>query len=149
MASSVATGRFPMSCGPFFRGFFDAGGVDSGFGEVDGDVEVLGSDFVGRGSPTLGECFSFFGIGSSSSIFTSSDGAGDGRTSSMVTSWSRILKRSDSTYTLDGDVEGWSSKVMEDVEARGEGLSSSTLRAMARNLDMTRTGRQSVTEQGA
>lgn len=145
MASSVATGRLPMSCGPFFRGFFDAGGVDSGLG----DVEVLGSDFVGRGSPMSGECSSFFGIWSSSSIFTSSDGAGDGRTSSMVTGWSRILTKSDSTYTLDGDVEGWSSKVMEDVEARGEGLSSSTLRAMARNLDMARTGRQSVTEQGA
>ena len=43
-------------------------------------------------------------------------------------------------YSLDGDVEGWSSKVMDDVEARGEGLLSSTLRAIARNLDMARTG---------
>jgi hypothetical protein len=38
---------------------------------------------------------------------------------------------------------------MEDVEARGEGLASSTLRAIARNLDMARTGRQSATKQGA
>ena len=37
---------------------------------------------------------------------------------------------------------------MDDVEARGEGLPSSTLRAMARNLDMARTGRQSATNQG-
>jgi hypothetical protein len=29
---------------------------------------------------------------------------------------------------------------MDDEEARGEGLPSSTLRAMARNLDMARTG---------
>jgi hypothetical protein len=29
---------------------------------------------------------------------------------------------------------------MDDVEARGEGLPSSTLRAIARNLDMSRTG---------
>ena len=35
---------------------------------------------------------------------------------------------------------------MDDVEARGEGLRSSTLSAMARNLDMERTGttKQSV-----
>lgn len=29
---------------------------------------------------------------------------------------------------------------MDDVEARGEGLPSSTLRAIARNLDMARSG---------
>ena len=37
---------------------------------------------------------------------------------------------------------------MDDVEARGEGLLSSILRAIARNLDMARTGRPSSTEQG-
>lgn len=33
---------------------------------------------------------------------------------------------------------------MDDVEARGEGLRSSTLSAMARNLDMERTGQPST-----
>ena len=138
MASSLPTCKFPMSCGPFFRGFFCAGGVDSGLGEVDDDVEVLGSDFMGMRSSALGE--RLMSRGTWSSILTSSDGAGDGRTSSTETGGSHILTRSDSTYTLDGDVEGWSSNVMDDVEARGEGLPSSTLRAIARNLDMARTG---------
>jgi hypothetical protein len=38
---------------------------------------------------------------------------------------------------------------MEDVEAKGEGLPSSTLRAMVRNLDMARAERQHATKQGA
>lgn len=42
MASSVAVGRWAMIWGPFFRGFRCAGGVDSGFGEVEDDVEALG-----------------------------------------------------------------------------------------------------------
>ena len=140
-----------MSWGPFFRGFLCAGGVDSGFGEVEGDVEALGSDFVGRGSSEVGECPMSFGIGSSSSNLTSFDGTGDGRPSSMEKGGSRILTGSDSMYILDldGDVEECSSKVMEDVEAKGKGLPSSTLRAMARNLDMVRAGRQHATKQGA
>lgn len=79
MASSLAIGRLSMSCRPFFRGFLCAGGVDSGLGEVDDDVEALGSDFVGRSS-ALGERLMF--LGTWSSILTSSDGTGDGRTSS-------------------------------------------------------------------
>jgi len=104
MASSLATGKFPMSCGPFFRGFLCAGGVDSYLGEVDDDVEVLGSDFMGMRSSALGERLMV--CGTCSSILTSSDGAGDGRTPSTETGRSHILTRSDSTYTLDGDVEG-------------------------------------------
>ena len=102
MASSLPTGKFPMSCGPFFRGFLCAGGVDSGLGEVDDDVEVLGSDFMGRSS-ALGE--RLMSRGTWSSILTSSDGAGDGRTLSTGMGVSHILTRSGSTYTLDGDVE--------------------------------------------
>jgi hypothetical protein len=79
MASSLAAGRFPMSCGPFLRGFLCAGGVDSGLGEVDDDVEALGSVFVGMKSSALGECF--MSLRTESSILTSSDGTGDGRTS--------------------------------------------------------------------
>lgn len=153
MASSLAIGRWSIMIhwGSFFRGFLCAGGVDSGLGEVEDDVEVLGSDFVGRGSSELGECSIFFGIGSSSSILTWSDGTGDGRPSSVEQGGSRILTGSDSMYILglDGDVEECSSKVMEDVEAKGKGLLSSTLRAMARNLDMARAGRQHATKQGA
>ena len=104
MASSLATGKFPMSCGPFFRGFLCVGGVDSGLGEVDDDVEVLGSDFMGLKSSALGERLT--SRGTWSSILTSSDGAGDGRTSSTETGVSHILTRSDSMYSLDGDVEG-------------------------------------------
>jgi len=70
MASSLAIDRWPISWGPFFRGFLCVGGVDSGLGEVEGDVEALGSDFVGRGSSEMGECSICFGIGSSSSILT-------------------------------------------------------------------------------
>ena len=97
MASSPATGKFPMSCGPFFRGFFCAGGVDSGLGEVDDDVEVLGTDFMRMRSSGLGE--RLMSRGTWSSILTSSDGAGDGRTSSTETGGSHIftLTRSDST----------------------------------------------------
>ena len=62
MASSVATWRWAMSWGHFFRGFLGVGGVDSGFGEVEGDVEVLGSNFVGRESSGKGERSIFFGI---------------------------------------------------------------------------------------
>ncbi len=51
-----------MSWGHFFRGFLGVGGVDSGFGEVEGDVEVLGSNFVGRESSGKGERSIFFGI---------------------------------------------------------------------------------------
>src|SRR5579863_4950179 len=83
IASSLAIGRWSMSWGPFLRGFLCAGGVDSGFGEVEDDVEALGSDFVGRGSSELGECTISFGIGSSSSNLTSFDGSGDGRPSSV------------------------------------------------------------------
>ena len=103
MASSLATGKSPMSCGPFFRGFLCAGGVDSGLGEVDDDVEALGSDFMGMESSALGERLMSRGT---RSILTSSDGAGDGRTSSTETGGSHILTRSDSMYTLDGDDEG-------------------------------------------
>lgn len=94
MASSLAIGKFPMSCRPFFRGFFSAGGVDSGLGEVDDDVEVLGSDFMGTKSSALGE--RLMSRGTWSSILTSSDGTGDGRTSSTQTGRSHILTRSDS-----------------------------------------------------
>lgn len=104
IASSVATGKFPMSCRPFFRGFLCAGGVDSGLGEVDDDVEALGSDFMGMRSSALGE--RLMSRGTRSSILTSSDGAGDGRTSSTETGGSHILTGSDSTHTLDGDVGG-------------------------------------------
>jgi hypothetical protein len=104
MASSLATGKSPMSCGPFFRGFLCAGGVDSGLGEVDDDVEALGSDFMGMRSSALGE--RLMSRGTWSSILTSSDGAGDGRTSSTETGGSHILTRSDSMCTLDGDDEG-------------------------------------------
>src|SRR6266567_2820046 len=103
MASSLATDKFPMSCGPFFRGFLCAGWVDSGLGEVDDDVEVLGSDFMGMRSSALGE--RLMSRSTWSSILTSSDGAGDGRTSSTETGVSHILTRSESTNTLDGDVE--------------------------------------------
>lgn len=82
MASSLAAGRFPMSCGPFLRGFLCAGGVDSGLGEVDDD-EALGSDFVGMKSSALSE--SFMSLRTESSILTSSEGTGDGRTSSAET----------------------------------------------------------------
>ena len=82
MASSLATGRLSMSCGPFFRGLLCAGGVDSGFEEVEDDVEALGSDFMGRSS-ALGERLMF--LGTCSSILMSSEGTGDGRTSSTET----------------------------------------------------------------
>ena len=103
MASSLAIGKLPMSCRPFFRGFLCAGGVDSGLGELDDDVEVLGSDFMGMRSSALGE--RLMSRSTWSSILTSFDGAGDGRTSSTETGGSHILTRSDLTYTLDGDVE--------------------------------------------
>jgi hypothetical protein len=77
--------------------------VDSSLGVVEGDVEVLGSDFVGRWSSELDECSGFCRVGSSSSILTLYDGAGDGRGWSLETGWSRILTGSDSTYILDGD----------------------------------------------
>lgn len=83
MASSLPTDSSPMSCGPFFRGFLGVGGVDSGLGEVEDDVDALGSDLVGMKSSALGERFMF--LGAWSSILTSSDGAGDGRTLSTET----------------------------------------------------------------
>lgn len=122
--------------------------VDSGFGEAEADVDLLGLVFVGKESSALGESTIFCGNWPSFSISTSSDGSRDGRTSSVVaTGGTCILTRSKSTFTLDGDLVGWSSKVIEDVEARGEGQSSSTLRAIARNLDMTRKVPLSQTKQ--
>lgn len=105
MASSLAVGRCAMSWGPFFRGFRCAGGVDSGFGEMEGDVEALGWDFVGGGSSGLGERGMCVGVGSSSSIFVSSIGVGDGCPSSEETGRSRILTGSVSTHNFDGEVE--------------------------------------------
>jgi hypothetical protein len=47
-----------------------------------------------------------------------------------------LLLLAPSTFTFDGDLDRGSSKVMEDVEASGEGYSCSDLRAIVRNLDM-------------
>ena len=152
IASSVVTGRSLMSWGPFFRGFVDTDGVvDPVLGEAEADVEVLDSDLAVREYSGLGERSVFRGGSSSSSILTSSGESGDGRTRRGLTgSPSIMLTWSDttSTFTLDGDLDKGSSKVMEDVEASGEGYSSSTLRAIERNLYMMRTLPQSSTSKG-
>ncbi len=117
-------GRSPISWGPFFRGFVGTDGVvDSGLGEAEADVEVLGSDFVVRRHSGLGERSVFRGAWSSSSISTSSGESGDGRTPRGLTGSPSILTWFDitSAFTLDGDLDRGSSKVREDVEASGEG----------------------------
>lgn len=53
----------------------------------------------------MGERGIYCGVESSSSIFASSIGVGDGRPSSEETGWSRILTGSVSTYNFDGGVE--------------------------------------------
>lgn len=47
-----------------------------------------------------------------------------------------LLLMTPSTFTVDGDLDRGSSRVMEDVEASGEGYSCSDLRVIVRNLDM-------------
>ena len=140
-----------MSWGPFLRGFVGTDGVvDPVLGEAEADVEVLGSDFVVRGYSGLGERSVFRRDWSSSSISASSGESGDGRTPRGLTGSPSMLAWSDTTsaFTLDGDLDREPSKVMEDVEASGEGYSCSDLRAIARNLDMVRAPPQSSTSKG-
>lgn len=114
-----------MSWGPFLRGFVGADGVvDSGLGEAEADVEVVGSDFAVRRLSDLGERSVFRGARSSSSISTSSGGeSGDGRPRRGLTGLPSVLTWFDITsgFTLDGDLDRGSSRVREDVEASGEG----------------------------
>jgi hypothetical protein len=125
-----------MSWGPFLRGFVGTDGVVEpvlGDAEADVDVEVLGSDFM-RG------WYSGLGGASRSSVSSSikaegGESRGEGRRG-LTGSPSMLLLLAPSTFTFDGDLDRGSSKVMEDVEASGEGYACSDLRAIVRNLDM-------------
>ena len=109
-----------MSWGPFFRGFVEVDEVlDSGLGEAEADVEVLGSDFMVR-EP---ERPAFRGAWSWLSISTSSGDLGDGRTArglgGLPLTWSDTTSGG---FTLDGDdLDRGSSKVRDEVEASDEG----------------------------
>lgn len=112
-----------------------------GEAEADVDVDVLGSDLRVRG---------YSGLASSSSFIIEREsgaraGDGDGRRG-LTGSPSMLL--TSSTFTFNGDLDRGSSRVIEDVEASGEGYSFSDLIAIVRNLDMGLKDSAEDNEQG-
>ena len=110
-----------------------------GEAEADVDVDVLGSDLRVRG---------YSGLASSSPFVIEREsgvGTGDGRRG-LTGSPSMLL--TSSTFTFNGDLDRGSSRVIEDVEASGEGYSFSDLIAIVRNLDMGLKDSAEDNEQG-
>ena len=113
-----------------------------GEAEADVDVDVLGSDLRVRG---------YSGLASSPPFVIERESGvragGDGRRG-LTGSPSMLLTPTPSTFTFNGDLDRGSSRVIEDVEASGEGYSCSDLRVIVRNLDMGLKDSAEDNEQG-